>query len=94
MHHGRQKTDVLRKLFPDALDAAQQFAVLRPVHQGNQPVADFQTERIDQRHIVPAGFLRLSRHRSRRWRCSDLCRRFGAALHHAPSHPDQAARNN
>jgi len=54
--HRRQEADFLRELLADALDPLEQFAVRILVDERNQPVADFEAERVDHRHVVPAGF--------------------------------------
>ena len=66
MHRRNQETDLLSEFLADAADAAQQFAVLRFVDQRNQPIADFQTEHVERRHVGPARLLRFGRHHRRR----------------------------
>ena len=67
VHRRRQKTDFLRELLADALDALEQLAALRLVDQGNEAVAHFQPQRIDRHDVLPARFFALRRGR-RRWR--------------------------
>ncbi len=93
MDDRRQEANFLRELLADTLDTLEQFAVRVLVDERNQPVADFETERVDHRHVVPAClgvFGRLERRR----RHIDEGRRglhVGRALLHHPANLDQAA---
>jgi hypothetical protein len=62
MYRRYQEADILRKLLPDAANAAQQLAVLRLVDQRDQPVADFESKNVERRHVRPARFLHFARH--------------------------------
>ena len=61
VHNRCQEAHVLREFLADALDAAQQLAVLALVDQRDQAVADLQTQHVDPRHVVPARFRRIDR---------------------------------
>ncbi|EXI76710.1 MAG: hypothetical protein AW07_00109 [Candidatus Accumulibacter sp. SK-11] len=63
MNRRHEKANVLRELLADTADAAQQLAILRLVDQRNQPVADLEPENVERRHVRPARFLHLARHR-------------------------------
>ncbi len=93
VHHRHQKADVLGKFFADAFDPAQQFTVLGAVHQRDQPVADLQTQRVNQRHVVPGGFLLFGevRYRSRGWGHDP--EREGGLLGNPPTEPDETTGN-
>ena len=55
VHWRRQKPDVLRELLAHALDAHQEVALARLVHQANQPVTHFQAQGVDGLQVVPSG---------------------------------------
>ena len=54
MHGGDQKTQLVRGFFTNATNPTHQLAALADIHQRNQPIADFQAQRIRRPHIVPA----------------------------------------
>jgi hypothetical protein len=56
MHRRDQKAQFLRQFLADALDPAQQLAVLVAIHQGDQAITDFHADGVQRRHIVPAYF--------------------------------------
>ncbi|MGF6302212.1 hypothetical protein OKW42_005565 [Paraburkholderia sp. WC7.3d] len=96
MDDRRQEADFLRELLADALDPLQQLAVRVLVDERNQPVADFEAERVDHRHVVPARLGVFDR-RQRGRRDVDERRRvlalLGALLHRA-AELDQAGAEN
>ncbi|AHG33440.1 hypothetical protein BBQ_3538 [Burkholderia pseudomallei MSHR511] len=93
VNDGRQEADFLRELLADALDPLEQFAVGVLVDERNQPVADFEAERIDQRHVFPRRLVAVGRQRGGRRDLRDHARRLlrGLALGHRARQPDRAA---
>ena len=64
VHRVDQEAQFLGQFFPDPLDAAEQVTALVGIHQRNQAITHFQTDKVDRRDILPAqirtaGFLHL-----------------------------------
>ena len=57
MHRRREVADLLRKFLAHALDAPQQFAILRLIHQRDQPVSNLKPSYIHRRNVIPARVL-------------------------------------
>ena len=70
VHRGDQKSHVGGEFLAQATDAAQQFAVLVAIHEGEQPVAHLQPQRIDGHHVGPRYLRRLDLGWLG-WRCFD-----------------------
>ena len=94
MHHRRQKADILRHLFTDAADTAQQLAVLGAVHHRDQAIADLHAQRVLQLHVGPRGFgigWRVGRFHHRAAGGFRILLRLHLAAAHPPGQAEQRA---